>query len=553
MSDAMPPEPAAAEPTPPEAAPPDPEPEGEWQRLDPRNLLLDPVRTLGQFAVPALIAFVGISSGSGGVPWWALPFIVVGAVVFGVLPWLTTTWRVTESHLQRRSGVISRRTSTAPLARIRSVDLEASLLHRVLGLAKVQIGTGVDDDRITLDAIDRARAESLRAELLARRAQAVAPTISDPDIGVTEQSRGLDTDSPRDWSITPGPHPDDAHPHDVRRPLPAAPAAPPEELARINWSWLRFAPFSLARLVVFAGVGGVLSQLGGDIPGLEPEQVTSAWERVRDIAVVVLGLVLVVGGLAIWTLVAVAGYVIQWWGLRLTRGDGSLHLTAGLFTTRSISVEERRIRGVERVEPVLMRLLRGAELSTLATGVGSGGVTTILPPSPVGVATDVADRVLGQPGVLTTALTSHGPAARRRCHTRTQRWAAVVGVPLVVGWLVWVLPGWVPLVGWLVAAALAVGAAEAAYSHLGHALTADHLVVGSGALARVRTALETDGIIGWGVRQGLWQRRLGLAHLVATTAAGAEKVVVRDVPRDRALALAHAATPGVLDEFVVVS
>jgi putative membrane protein len=92
---------------------------------------------------------------------------------------------------------------------------------------------------------------------------------------------------------------------------------------------------------------------------------------------------------------------------------------------------------------------------------------------------------------------------------------------------------------------------EASYRHLGHALVGDHLVAGSGTLARVRTVLETDGIIGWVVSQGWWQRRIGLADLTATTAAGAERVVVRDVRLEVAVALADAATPGLLRDFVV--
>ena len=51
-----------------------------------RNLLIDPVKVLGQFAFPAVIALVGLSSGDRGMPWWALPIVVVGAVAFGVLP-----------------------------------------------------------------------------------------------------------------------------------------------------------------------------------------------------------------------------------------------------------------------------------------------------------------------------------------------------------------------------------------------------------------------------------------------------------------------------------
>ena len=58
-------------------------------------------------------------------------------------------------------------------------------------------------------------------------------------------------------------------------------------------------------------------------------------------------------------------------------------------------------------------------------------------------------------------------------------------------------------------------------------------------------------MIGWVVQQSLFQRRAGLASLVATTAAGAEKVVVRDVPLGRAVALADAATPGLLTPFLV--
>lgn len=516
-----------------------PVPSGAWQRLDPRNLLLDPVRTLAQFAFPALIAFVGLSSGDRGAPWWALPIVLVGALVLGALPWLTTTWRVTESHLQRRSGILSRTTSTAPLDRIRSVDLEASLLHRVLGLAKVQVGTGVDDDRITLDAIDRGRAEALRADLLSRRAEPARPEGAAGVPGLDE-SADSSTQSQTQPSAPPS--------AELLAPVEEAPV---EELARIRWSWLRFAPFSLARLVVVAGALGVLGQFGDDLPIFDAEQVASTWDRLREVALVVLLVVGLVGGLVAWTLLSVTGYAVQWWGLRLTRADGSIHQTSGLFTTRSISVEERRVRGARRVEPVLMRPLGGAELQALATGVGSGGVTALLPPCPVSTATEVADRVLEAPGAIDTPLAQHGPRARRRCHIRAQDGALLVPLVLGLGWWFWTVPGWLVLAGWAVAILVAAVVAESEYAHLGHALVDRHLVVGSGTLPRVRTALETDGIIGWVVHQGWWQRRLGLADLVATTAAGAEKVVARDVPHARALGVAHAATPGVLDEFLM--
>ena len=66
----------------------------------------------------------------------------------------------------------------------------------------------------------------------------------------------------------------------------------------------------------------------------------------------------------------------------------------------------------------------------------------------------------------------------------------------------------------------------------------------------MRTVLETDGIIGWVVSQSWWQRRVGLVDLTATTAAGTERVLVRDVRLDVAVALADRATPGLLTDFV---
>ena len=122
-------------------------------------------------------------------PWWAVPIVVVGAVVFGALPWLTTFYRTTDTQFQIRSGLLNKKTKTAPLDRVRSVDLEASLLHRVVGLTKVQIGTGVDDDRITLDSLTADEAAGLRSFLLSRRTATGAPAPSGRAAPATEDGR----------------------------------------------------------------------------------------------------------------------------------------------------------------------------------------------------------------------------------------------------------------------------------------------------------------------------------------------------------------------------
>jgi putative membrane protein len=255
-------------------------------------------------------------------------------------------------------------------------------------------------------------------------------------------------------------------------------------------------------------------------------------------------------GLVGWVVLSTLNYVVQWWNLRLVRQPGgTLRLTRGLFTTRSTTVEEARVRGVRMTEPLLLRSVRGAELFTLATGVGSGGTTKVLPPCPREVAQHVGHTVLQEDGPLTARLRQHGPASRRRQLVQAQ-WTTVFFTIPVIGltwWLDWSV--WVPVatVVGLALASLVIGQQE--YRNLGHHLTDTHLVSGSGALLRQRSVLERAGIIGWVVRQSFFQRQRGLATLVATTAAGPESVEVVDVPLEIAVAVADAATPDLLSQF----
>jgi putative membrane protein len=158
-------------------------------------------------------------------------------------------------------------------------------------------------------------------------------------------------------------------------------------------------------------------------------------------------------------------------------------------------------------------------------------------------------RVLGDATALTTPLTPHGPAARRRRFLRAVGGAALVPVVLVVLVLASDVPVWLAVLGLLVPLA-GVLLAQDRYDGLGHALTRDHLVVRSGSLQGRRDALQRSGIIGWNLRQTWFQRRAGLVTLTATTAAGKQAYRAVDVPEHVAVALADAAVPGLLTPFL---
>jgi putative membrane protein len=262
---------------------------------------------------------------------------------------------------------------------------------------------------------------------------------------------------------------------------------------------------------------------------------------------VAIGLVVVV------SLLSVLGYVLSFWNFRLTRHrGGSLHVSRGLITARATSIEERRLRGVELSQLLPLRAVGGARLLAVATGlrVGRGaerGGTLLLPACPAPVAVQVAGAVLDDPQLpMQSRLVAHGPAARRRRLVRAV-------VPATLSWLA-LLSGWwfgpVP-VGWVLAGlavpALSLLLAQDRYASLGHAVTGRYLVTRSGSLHRRRVVLESDGVIGWNLRQSFFQRRAGLLTMTATTAAGRQGYRITDVTPAAAYRIAG---PGLLAEFM---
>lgn len=504
---------------------PEPEPYDDWQRTHRRSLLVLPLTAARTFLVPVLIAAIGIGSRQPKAFLFIAPLLVLGAVGAGWLTWTTTRYRIADGRLDVRRGVLNRRRLTAPIDRIRSVDLEAPLLHRLLGLEKVAVGTGVDDTRIELDSLSREQAEGLRTRLLGLANSAHASPHQ------TKESTALGE---------PGPAP--------TRPAEQPGGAPDEVLAVLDPRWAPFAPFSLVRLAVVGAALGALSQF--DLPVVETG--AAAWDRVAQISLAVVLVGLVLGALVAWTLLSVVGYLVQWWDMRLVREGGNLRLTRGLLTTASTTVEVARIRGVEVKEPLLLRAVDGAEASALATGLESG-VYAAVPQVPRTVATSVASRVLelGRPHTpsavdpLTIELVRHGPAASRRRLVYGQlTWTGwVLPAAALAAWLDWIAIG---LAAATVGTAVLLGLTQGvlAARHLGHALTDDHLVVGSGEFTRTRTVLKRGGIIGWVMSQNPLQRRHDLVTLVATTAAGAERATITDIPRHHAEPMITAVTPG---------
>ena len=493
---------------------------GSWQRLDPRMLLVHPIRELLRF-LPALLGLFVAGTASGGVaPHWQLLAVAVPVAV-GLMRYLTTSFRIDTERVELRRGLVSRHRLSTRLERVRTVDLTSSPIQRMLGLSTVRIGTGTastnDEDQIDLDGLPTDGARRLRGDLLHR----IRPAAS-----ATEQAGA------------PG--------------LPAPVPAADRVVLVLDPRWARYAPLTSAGVVLTAGVLGVGSQVFDQLGGGRGLELDLSPDRTG--VLVVLPLVLL-GLAATITVLAVVGYLVTNWGFTLshTRRDGSWHLSRGLLTTRETSIDEDRLSGVSVGEPLGLRLSGAARLSAIVTGLDRGqqGSSVLVPPAPHDVVAGVGAEVLGVAGPLRTPLVAHGPRAVRRRWTRALT-PTLAGTASLVAAVVAGAPGWLLAPAVLLPVAGAALAADRARS-LGHALTDGYLVARSGSLYRQRQALAVDDVIGWTFRSTWFQRRAGLASLVATTAGGPQSVTVLDMPEERAVALTAEAMPALVRQFTVTA
>ncbi|MFC7503678.1 PH domain-containing protein [Nocardioides sp. GCM10030258] len=477
-----------------------------WERLDPRMLLIHPLKEGARF-LPVLIGLVVAGGVSGSGPWALLGVFV--PVALGIVRYFTTTYRVTDGRVELRRGLLQRHTLSTPVDRVRTVDLTASVLHRMLGLTTVVIGTGSvvsdADERLSLDSLPREQATALRVHLLGSRQARPADGSTDPEV--------------------------------------IAPAVEAEEVvARFSPRWLWYAPFSGTALVAFGALTGVVLQF---------TEVLDVRITEEDIAAVDAGFVLtIIGVIAVLAVVVVVGgYLLTNGGFLLSRHDAAWHVRRGLLTRRETSIDVARLAGVSIAEPAMLRLANGRSVTAIVTGLdrSQASSSALLPPAPAATAYDVARTVLGHPDPMDGPLLTHGRAATTRRYTRALIGAApfvvLLGLAVVAGASPWLL----------LASALPLGtalalAADRARS-LGHAHHAGHVVMRSGSLTRARSALGSSHVIGWNLRATWFQRRAGLVDLAATTAGGGGRIAVDDVPAPAALALAEAATPGLLSQF----
>ncbi|MFE3069542.1 PH domain-containing protein [Streptomyces sp. NPDC059247] len=490
----------------------------DWLRLDPRTVLVRVALFSGVLfgaAVPLALALAGPRPLGQAVAWVAGGFLLALAATFvaETVRVRRTRYRVGADRVELHTGLLVVQRRSLARERVRSADLSANLLQRLFGLVKVRVGTGehtAGESTLELDLVTRAEGERLRRELLAR---AAAPTGS---------------------------------------------ADPDGTLAALDPRWIRYAPVSFVAPALGVAAAGAVMQ-ASDWFGAQERVISWIGDRFQDVSLIwmIVDLALLatvagaVGALGLW--------VEMWWNYRLEREPGgTLRVSRGLFTARSVSLEERRLRGIELVQPLGVRLFGAARVDAVATGLAQNDgdkhadLKNLLPPVERSVADRVAAEVLREPVPPTGARLAAHPRAARARRVRWALWSVLGPVALLA-----LLGAFLTPVLLYVAAGCAVVGVPAAvllaldaYRGLGHTVSGPWLVTRSGTVRRATVVLQRSGVIGWTVKQSYFQRRAGLLTLTATTAAGAGAYAVLDAGQNQGLTFAAEAVPELLAPFL---
>jgi putative membrane protein len=306
-----------------------------WQRLHIRMIWVDLLQSLLALAPVGFgVLLFGVELGDSG-SWLLLGIAVsgVGGAAVDAWRWWFTRYRVTDEYVERRSGVFVRSYRSVRRDRIRSVDVEARLRHRIAGLRVVNIGAGqqaaTGESALALDAVSAEDAQALRHLLL--RSTSTSSTVVDVDAPVTETvAQAAGDDGAGDEK---------------------------EVFAHFRPGWIVYNIFNIWAYVMALGLlwGGywLASSVGLDVAGfaqgvLDWDTLGWGWSvAIGLLAVTVLGVL----GLAI-------NFFTEHWGFELARVPGTngtlLRTRQGLLKTREVNRDDARMRGAQIAEPVVV-------------------------------------------------------------------------------------------------------------------------------------------------------------------------------------------------------
>ncbi|MDH3627752.1 MAG: PH domain-containing protein [Acidobacteriota bacterium] len=462
-------------------------------RLHPSSVFFSIVGALRSFVVPVIIAIVVARSFAS---FW-LMLAVIPAMIAGTLHYISYRYRLTEEELIIRQGILLRKVRHVPFTRIQNVNLVRNPLHRMFGVAEVQLETASGD-----------------------KPEAVMRVLSMDAVRELRQQVDADTVAPSVTSTTP-----------ASTPL-------------VQLSLREVALYGLISnrgLVLVGAVLGVASQFEWWEVGEEQvKQIPALLERFLQIEAPPLWLSIVTGvALALIIIVALALLstawgVMRYHGFKLTRRMDRLRTEYGLFTRIQATIPLQRVQLLATRQGPLQRLFN--RVSVLAKTAGSTRQSSdpdestivrrpwLAPIFPAQKMVDLIEAVLPETRWHSLEWRPLAPRAEWRIRKRLIIVFSLIALPLTLLLKVWVVPLWILAVLW------ASIYARKFVLHSRWALGDRVVLFRRGWWFRRMAVVRIDKIQGISIRETPFDRRHKMASLCIDTAGSGAGWRTVDIP-----------------------
>jgi putative membrane protein len=510
----------------------------DMERLHPFTLLHRLIVSLPALIVILMPVFRGPDTNT-----WIM-VIIVAVYGLSILPlillqYLRFRYAVTPEEIVIHSGVFTYKHRNIPIERIQNIEVEQSLIPRLLGLAKIEIetaGSRSTEGVIEFVSLERARAirESIRAYQTERREASQQIPVDENRIAGREQAHDLNpaegAAAAEDSAIVKGPRdePHPAEPNGTSAHLrsPSAEVLHTMDLGRVLLSGaFRFSLLYIAMIFTATEYLGLEpNEMARWITGNRLEAFT---ETLRTSPVlIVLSTVLVVGILA-W-ITGILMNLSRFYGFRIEYGEEKLHTRHGLLTVSEGTIPLKKIQAlIIRTNPMMRAFgWYRLELQTMGFDPNDRGYRIAAPFAQMAEILKIAHVV--RPITPPEEFRNVSRLMIRRTFIRYTLGLLIVTSVSAYFW------EWAPWL--LIALPFLYVLAYQQYLNHGFEVKESHLFVRRGVFRRYTWILPLERFQVFYLTQTLFQRRLGLQSLYVDTpgsGATAQPVIV-DLPEEEA-------------------
>ena len=511
---------------------------GAWRRTSPFAIVFfvgRTIRTAARSFVQLLATFgaLAILVERSSYLILAIPVGIAVVVAVGALQYWFFRFRIEDDRILIRQGVLKKTALELPFDRIQGINVERSLVNRMLGLVT-----------ISLDTAGSIAAEGQLPSVTAELAHELRSRV---EVGLDRPAADLSADN----DARPGTTVEGAdRARSDRRGLPG------EVLLKLGaGDIVRIGLSNRNVLVAAAFLTAIGETLGFAEAALGPvvDSIESALAGADDLVRAIYVVLFLLGGLAVVSTLVVGAAFLRYHNYTLWSEGAAYRSRAGLLTQRGVLVETAKIQQLTLSQGLVLRWFRRYRMralpATLLPGQGghaSAGVDFAevlqVPLLRVSVAEELRSRVFGDEGRSLT-LIPRSPAFTRVSPLYVRALAFRIGiVPALAGTamlLVWLGPTavWgVLAAGWWIAWILLGGAiAWQLWRRQGYLHNDDGLVSRSGLIGHRVDAFLFRKTQSVSVTRSPLQRRKGLATLEVGLACGVIRVPYIELDTARAL------------------